>query len=178
MGLAMPIPYQYSVGDVLTAALLNAQVYNGLTFLEQPPVFYGVQATAQTLLTSTNTAITLDTGIVDPYNGHSNTTNPSRYVNQVAGSYLLSGCVGYAGNATGFRNAAIRVNGTAVQGGVSEAASSSATFATTIASPTVLKFLNVGDYVEIWAWQTSGGNLNTTAFADQACSLTVYFAHS
>ena len=68
--------------------------------------------------------------------------------------------------------------GTAIQGGVTEAASSSASFATTIASPTVLKFLNVGDYVEVWAWQTSGGNLNTTAFADQACSLTVYFAHS
>lgn len=176
--LAPPTPYQWQVGDIGSASLLNAQLYNGLTFLENQPIFYGVQASTQSLGTGSNVAITLDTGVVDTYGGHSNTTNNSRYTAQIAGYYLIAGCVGYAANATGFRQAALRVNGTQVQGGTNEQAASSASFATTISSPIIIKFLNVGDYAEIWGWQTSGGSLNSTAFSDQACSLSAYWIHS
>lgn len=178
MALAPPTPYQWNVGDIGSASLLNAQLYNGLTFLENQPVFFGVQASAQTLATGSNAAITLDTGVVDTYGGHSNSTNNSRYVAQIAGYYLMSGCVGYQTNASGFRQAQLRVNGSYFQGGTNEQAASSSSFAVTISSPLVIKYLNVNDYAEIWGWQTSGGNLNTTAFGDQACSLSIFWLHT
>lgn len=178
-GLAPPTPYQWQVGDIGSASLLNSQLYNGLTYLLNPPIFYGVQASVQALTNSgTNYAVTLDTNVVDTYNGHSTTTNTSRYTAQVAGYYLASGCVGYATNATGFRAAKLAINGTVVQGAANEIAASSSSYAVTLSTPTIIKYLNVGDYIEVWAWQTSGGTLNTTAFSDQACSMSVQWVHA
>lgn len=179
MALAPPTPYQWQVGDIGSAALLNAQLYNGLTYLLNPPVFYGVQASVQTFTTSgTSYPVSIDTGVVDTYSGHSNTTNNSRYTAQVAGYYLIAGCVGYAPNGTGFRAASLRINGNVVQGASTEIAAASASYAVTLAAPTLIKYMAVGDYAEIWAWQTSGSSLNTTAYADQACSLTVQWIHA
>ena len=178
MGLAPPTPYQWQVGDIGSAALLNQQLYNGLTFLLGPPLFFGVQATVQSIGNTANTAITLDTNVVDTYNGHSTTTNTSRYTVQQAGYYDVCGCVGYQGNSTGVRSAKIYYNGSVIQGGATEVPAVVSGNGVTISTPVVNKYCNVGDYLEVYTWQNSGGGLNTTAFGDQACSMWVRFSHN
>lgn len=175
-GLAVPTPAQVVPGNFLTAALWNANIYNGLTFLLNPPIFHGVQISAQSLATSTWTAIALDSTTVDSYGGHSNTTNNSRYVAQVAGWYQVSGVFAINTNVTGFRAARLQVNGTAL------AASNAYTNNmgsnnTTVNTPTRLVFLNVGDYVELAGWQNSGGSLSTTVLTEFASALNVLWVH-
>jgi hypothetical protein len=89
-GLAVPIPYQWSVGDVGSAALLDAQLYSGLTFLLNPPLATLTVTTPQAGIATgaaPSTAIAFDTTVTDTYGGHSNVTNNSRYTAQVAGTY-------------------------------------------------------------------------------------------
>lgn len=178
MGLAPPTPYQWQVGDIGSAALLNQQLYNGLTFLLGPPLFFGVQTASQTITNTTNAAVTFDTNVVDTYNGHSTSTNTSRYTVQQAGYYDICGCVGYGGNSTGVRSAKIYVNGGVIQGSAVEVPAVVSGNAVTIATPVVNKYCNVGDYLEVWTWQNSGGNLGTSALGDQACSFWVRFSHN
>lgn len=179
----MPVPQLAGpiVGYPASQAYLTAQVYNPLYFLLNPPLFYGVQATGQNILNTTNVAITLDTGVTDTYGGHSNTVNNTRYTAQVAGYYDMCGCVGYQPNATGVRSAKLYVNGSVIQGSAVEIPAVQSANAVTIATPVVNKYLHVGDYVEVYTWQNSGvgsPGLATSAFGDQACSMWVRFSHS
>lgn len=175
--LAPPTPYQWQVGDIGSASLLNAQLYNGLTYLLGQPVFFGVQGTAGSC-GSSDTVVAIDTGVVDTYGGHSNSTNNSRYVAQEPGYYLVCGCVAFAGNATGMRQAKIKKNGSNVQGGANQVPGSSSGL-TTISTQIVPVYLNgTGDYVEVWAWQNAGSSLSLASAPDQASSLSVFWIHN
>lgn len=175
--LAVPIPYQWQVGDIGSASLLNAQLYNGLTFLLNPPVFFGYQNTVQSLGTS-DTAVSIDQTVFDTYSGHSNTTNNSRYVGPVPGYYLVSGCVAFSANTTGARQAKVKKNGANIQGGSAQVGASGSGL-TTVTSPVVYVYLNgTTDYVEIYAWQSSGSALNSSINPDQACSMSVRWVHA
>lgn len=175
MGLAPPTPYQWQVGDIGSAALLNAQLYNGLTFLEGPPDFVGVQTVVQSLATSTWTAISLDSTVVDTYGGHSNTTNNNRYTCQQPGWYTVCGVVSFAYASAGGREASLAVNGTRVAGGAGLTATS--TDGAAVHTPTRDVYLNLNDYVDVRAIQDSGGALNTVAAGELACALWVRFSH-
>ncbi|MEZ0066668.1 hypothetical protein ABIA32_002680 [Streptacidiphilus sp. MAP12-20] len=157
-GLAPPSPYQWSVADVATAAVLNAQLYTGLTFLLGPPIAIYAQTSAQAVASTTATAITWPTPSVDTYGGYS-AGSPTRYTPQQAGYYLTMATVAYAPNATGGRGAAINKNGsTLAQSTVGSAGSVYATNA-----PIVFPVYCNGttDYLEIGAAQNSGVSLNT-----------------
>ena len=166
-----PVPYFWNVTDVASAALLNAQLYQGLQFLLAPPRFQGYGSTNQTIATgATFVSCSLDTEIIDSENGHSNTTNNSRYVVQVPGTYQCMASVGFAANATGNRAVRVSVNGAAVQGGQLAQGSAGANSWYGIATAWVA--LGVGDYVECQAWQNSGGNLTTNGGAQTGPTLT------
>lgn len=176
MGLAPPTPYQWQVGDIGSAALLNAQLYDGLTFLLNPPAFSGYQNTVQSLTSSTWTGLNIDVTNYDNYSGHSNTTNPSRYVAQVAGTYTCCGVYAPAGNATGIRAVRLQKNGSPVLG-ASVYAPAYGTVEMGVATPTVDIPLLLGDYVEVAGWQSSGAALNTILDVDLRCGLWVRFSH-
>jgi len=176
-GLAVPTPAQVAPGNFLTAALWNANIYNGLTFLLNPPLFHGLQITAQSVSASTWTAIALDSTTVDSYGGHSNTTNSSRYTAQVAGWYQVSGVLAINTNATGFRAARLQINGAALPASDSYA-NNMGTNNTTVTTPTRLVFLNAGDYVELAGWQNSGGALSTSVLTEFASALNVLWVHA
>ncbi|HEX5997276.1 MAG TPA: hypothetical protein VFY84_19220 [Jiangellales bacterium] len=159
-------------GEVVLASYFNNNIGAVLSFLLARPIFRGRQTAAQTLTTSTFTAITLGTEDVDSAGGHSTVTNTSRYTGQYAGWYSGSGGAGFASNATLNRAADLRVNGTVLDGTQSNIASlSSSTTQLVISSE--LFFLNVSDYVELFAFQSSGGNLNTAVTGDQQPRLNV-----
>lgn len=175
--LPVPIPASEVPGNFVTGALWNANVYNGLTFLLNPPIFYGYQASGQSLVSGTGTAVTLDTEVLDTYGGHSTTTNTSRYTAQVAGTYLVWGgaCVNGATSQT-YIAAFIAKNGTEQPGsrGMLPANSSHTYTVPAVMVPVVMA---VNDYVEIYV-QADGTSPTTHGGATQTSSMSVVFIHA
>lgn len=172
----VPVPRTFNVAEFETAAYLNS-VRDALNFLLNVPICNATQSTTQTLSTGVWTALSLDSTVVDSYGGHSNTTNNSRYTAQVAGWHLVSGAACIASNATSWRGIRSEKNAATVTGAATEVAAASGS-PTTIATPSSIIFLNVGDYVESYGLQNSGGNLSTNVNSDADCALTVVWLHS
>lgn len=136
------------------------KILDQIEFLTSPPMAQLRQTVGQSISNGTFTALTFDTEGWDTYNGHSTVTNTSRYVVPVAGYYQLSGKVAWNGNTTGRRVSQWAVNGTGVT------ASQVAVTANSVSdvehpTSTIDVLLALNDYVEILAWQDSGGALST-----------------
>jgi len=167
----VPTPATFAVG-VLASTAMNSGVRDPLNFLLSPPAAKLRQTSAQSLTTSVAAAITFDVEDLDNVGGHSTVTNTSRYTAVYAGWYFCGGGVGYASNATGLRGAEFAVNGTVVNGvGVLLSAITGAT--TRVPCRGILVFLNVGDYVEVLGFQSSGGALNTAVTGTEQPSMSV-----
>lgn len=92
---------------------------------------------------------------------HDTATNNSRLTCQTAGIYLVEATLAFAANVTGVRGAQLLLNGTTNIAIVREPAATGGhehllTISTTWA-------FAVNDYVEVLAFQSSGGALNVTA---------------
>jgi hypothetical protein len=163
-GLPVPTPYTAATGNFVTAALWNAQVRDAVSFLTDPPRFIGYSAVAQSFNSgSTYQTITLDSEILDTEGGHSTSTNTSRYTCQYAGLYQVNYSVSFGQNGTGNRSARIIVNGTTISnnpGNSIEGQASTGSFSW-VGAGACHVYLNVGDYVELQAWQSSGAALST-----------------
>lgn len=85
---------------------------------------------------------------------------PSRFFPQVPGTYLVSGAVGFAGNTAGYRATIWKVSGGLVSGyGMYLGPHPAASNATVIpARPRTVR-TTAGQYIEMWASQTSGVTL-------------------
>jgi len=114
--------------------------------------------TAFTLTTSgTLYAIPLNAEEFDSHSQHDNSTNPERLTCVKAGTYLITGQVTFEANATGNRDALLRVNGTNYVGQTRYLTMASGSTSV----PVFAMFeLAVGDYVELIGRQYSGGSLN------------------
>jgi hypothetical protein len=178
MALARPTPYSWNVGDTITQTLLNG-IRDALNWGQQPPDLVAYQNTAQSIPNTSWTPVALDTNILDSYSGHSTTTNNSRYVCQTgaAGWYTVCGIVAYSPNSTGFRTARLQVNGSPILGGAGYLANDGSV-EVGIVTPTRDLYLNVGDYVEVAAYQSSGGALNTQLDVDLRSAFWVRFSHA
>lgn len=159
--LPIPVLATEVPGNFWTAALYTANVYNLGTYLLNPPLFKGYQSAAQSIPTSTVTAISIDTTNIDTYGGHSNVTNNSRYTAQVAGYYLIIANAGFVPNATGNRLVEIHQNGGSALNIAQGVGLAPTTSNDAVVSTATLSFLNAGDYIEGYTYQTSGGALNT-----------------
>lgn len=111
---------------------------------------------------ATVTALTFDSERYDTDTQHDTAVNASRLTCVYAGVYTISGTIRWASNATGVRAAQIRLNGGAFIGSVAGPATSGDV---TDQSVGALYSLAAGDYVELCAYQTSGGSLNVSAFS-------------
>ena len=91
-----------------------------------------------------------------------NSAQPTRMTAPVAGRYLITASVRWDSNANGRRALALELNGTAAQiarSNVSAYLQGGAAFNPEQTVQTIYK-LNAGDYVEVWAYQDSGGSLD------------------
>jgi hypothetical protein len=146
----------YSAGSVLTAAQLNTYLSAAVTFIIAPPLCVMRQTVTQALTSTIYAPITFDTEDIDRDNGHSTTTNPSRYTAQTQGWYAADGCVSFISGSASARGAKWTVNGAdigaaqffIVLGGASTSQ---------INPPSRKIFLNVGDYLEM-----QGNSFGTT----------------
>jgi len=125
------------------------------------------KSAAQTVSNSTFTAITWDSERYDTDSYHSTSTNTSRITipSGKSGYYILTGSNVWDANATGNRGLELRKNGTSLyylffQDGF---ASNDGTYPFT---GTIN--LTAGDYIEVFCWQSSGGNLNLNGGAGGA----------
>ena len=167
--MTVPTPGDGFSTGVLTTSDLNSKLVDVLTFLLNMPAAELRQTTVQTLTTSVITSITFTTeDLDDDPNGasnHSTSSNTSRYVAPYSGWYLISGVVAFAANATGLRSTRWAVNGSVVlNSGVDVTSVTAST--QEVAANTQKVFLTAGDYVELQAFQSSGGNLNTVYGSD------------
>ena len=177
--MARSVPTIASVppGTYLTGALWASNVKAMGDFLmgsggNGVPRFSGYQNTVQSLADNTWTSLTIDTEHWDSDNGHSTTTNASRYTCQVAGTYLVLGIASFAAGTVGNRAARLTLNGNNIKGSFVKLGSATATHSSAIATGRHA-VMAVGDYVELQGLQTSGNPLNTSSATDVACSLSV-----
>lgn len=157
-----------SVGNA-TAQLSNRFQITKIETATAGGQFSGVHVTttsAQTLTNATSTALEFDSEVFDTDTYHDNVTNNTRLTAPTTGYYQATGAARFSASDVGARNLEIRVNGTDRYSAVSLSpnedgtnSSSAVTFATL--------YLQAGDYVELMATQTSGGNLDTLASSSQ-----------
>jgi len=135
-------------------------------------VWAGNATGIQTLSNNTETVLTFDSERFDTDNYHSTTTNTSRLTvpSGKAGYYLITANAAWNLSASGERYLGIRRNGTSIHYGPSVPGSSSVYVSSQL---TAIWNLSVGDYIEFFGYQNSGGNLavnnnlngNTAIFA-------------
>jgi len=169
----IPTFITWVTGQVVTAAQLNANVRDGGNFFLSWPVAELRQTVAQSIANGTPTAVTFDTEDIDTDNGHSTVSNTSRYVGQTAGRFQVSGGVGFAASATARRSAQWFKNGSVINAG-SAMVPATAANDMAVAARTMTVFLNGStDFVELDAYQESGGALNTFVTGNGQPSMSV-----
>ncbi len=137
---------------------------DAIRFLQAKPIAQLRQTSSQTLTTGTFTPIQFQAEAfdLDPdgVGGHDNSTNNSRYTARYRGYYVVGGLVTFNPNGTGARHVGLRVNGVDLVGSFKSVVPSAAEVIG--ASPHTMRiYLDVNDYVEVLAYQASGGNLGT-----------------
>jgi hypothetical protein len=175
--LPVPNPRTFVSGEFETAAYFNA-LRDAINFLANPPLAVLHQQTTQAIGSGNFASLALDATDQDFYGMHSNSTNNSRATAIVAGTYEVTGTVSWPSNATGARGCRIAKNGTAVLGSASFTGTTNGDVYA-ITTPAFQVQLNVGDYVEVQGFQSSGGSLSTLVVAgDVRSSMNIRWVHA
>lgn len=124
--------------------------------------------------TSTDTAVTWQAADGNALTFWNSGSNPTRLTVQVPGRYMATASLRWAANGVGFRTGEIRLNGGTIIGRHSQAftAAGSPTQFTLVSSPVSLV---IGDYVELIAWQNSGGALDLDTTSVHSTSLALEY---
>jgi hypothetical protein len=122
-------------------------------------------ASAIAIANNTDSALSFDTERFDQGSFHDPSSNSSRLTVPAGegGIYLIGGNVQWEANAANVRQASIRKNGSTVLASVRD--NTGASFAHRMTISTLVS-LDAADYVELLAFQNSGGNLNIEKAAD------------
>lgn len=177
MARTLPLGATKASGQLITGALWNAGPWALTNFTTAPPIFRGRQATSQSLVSGSWTALNLDVTDVDSEGGHSNVTNNSRYTSQVTGWYWVEGYFAtQTAGAISRYESVLAKNGGFVTGSPEFSVLFANDLFSIIASGMVR--LVSGDYVEIWGRQTVGATLSTFVGTDLDCCLNVFWVSS
>lgn len=137
--------------------------YHGIPYqwVQPPPACRVYNDAAISIPDNTVTLLTFNQERYDTANIHSTASNTGRLTAPITGIYDIFGHIAYAANSTGTREILIRLNG-ATYIAVHDETGPSATL-THQQSISTHWLLNAGDYVELIAYQNSGGSLNVTS---------------
>lgn len=135
------------------------------------------RSTAQTISTSTQTAIVFDTVDSDGWNCWDLSPNPTRLTVPVTGRYFITANVSYEAASAGHRAINILKNGTTelARSDFSPVSNSIDTH-TTVNTHAVT--LTKGDYVELRVWQNSGSDLDIMADGDHTPKMSLIYLGS
>jgi hypothetical protein len=176
MSSVPPIP-DFIEGSIGTLDQLQ-QLSTALDFLYGPPIAKLRQTSPQTLTTGVNTAINWSIADWDENQEgtvHWSAGTPSRFVSRYPGKYAVGGGCGFVANGTGFRLVRFAVNGVSATGGDSLLPNVGAGISARIPARYQELYLTVGDYVEMFATQNSGGNLDTSTASDEAPAMSIHW---
>lgn len=123
-------------------------------------VHYGVDFVVST---ATTTAITFNLERYDTGNLHDKVTNNTRFTAQIAGVYVISGCVQWETSSTGSRHLLILLNGGTAIGRVLDDAPAAGAM---IQSVDTQYALDIGDYVELAVLHNHGSDLDVDFVAN------------
>jgi len=87
---SLPSPRTWSAGDYVTVPRLRADAVNAIAYLRQRPWFAGQRTDGHSMPSGTDTPLTLDTELADPWNGHQ--PGAAAWYAQVPGWYLVRSC--------------------------------------------------------------------------------------
>ena len=121
--------------------------------------------------TGNDLAITFDSERWDAYGMHSTTSNQSRITVTIGGWYLMTGCAVFDNDATGYRRLGIRLGGATIL--VSKRVTTPSAASTEHIAVATLYYLAATNYVELIAYQSSGGNLDIVAAANYSPEMSV-----
>lgn len=157
--MTAPTAYTWTVGELVSAAKLNAYLRDAVAFLLAPPHARLRHSTTQSIPNATLTAMAFDTEDADTDGGHSTVTNNHLYTAQTAGVYHCDVVAAWVANANGKRHVEILANGVTVHGASSFPAviNTAHNGHVSFAVP-----MSVGDTVAARVYQDSGGALNVT----------------
>lgn len=151
-----------------------------LSFLLRPPIARLRRVTPQNIANNTPVAIAWEVADVDTdidgVGGH-DAGVPTRYTARYPGWYQISGGVSFAANGTGLRLATWAVNGSNIAGSdvlLPALAGNSLRYT----ARTEQVFLAEGDYVELRAYQSSGGVLALATTSDEQPTMNVRWVSS
>lgn len=160
MAVTWPHP-TYTDGVLIQAAHLNI-IRDNMNYL------YGANArvynsTDISLTTSTTTLFTFNSERQDTGSFHSTSSNTGRLTVTTAGMYLIGFTGVFASNATGFREIWFQVNGATRIADLGMPAISGLSNRMSLVT---LYQMAAADYVEVYGYQTSGGNLAMSALGN------------
>lgn len=182
MSRTVPAPVFETAGNLVQSAHWNAGPKAMGDFYLSPPMFRGHQSIAQSCPNSSYVALSLDVTDVDTENGHSNVTNNSRYTCQVAGWYWVDGfaAFGVGGSMASTIQVYMALNSTG--GTPNRVFSLEQTIVRAnndfgaVSGSGMLK-MAVGDYLEVYCAQASGGTINTAPNTDLCPTMNVVWMH-
>lgn len=168
----VPSPHAWIAGDDATSTYLQT-LTDGILFAlgsatsgsSRRPRVQARQTVGQSIPNSTITAVLFDIEDRDYETAgtHSTVTNTSRFTAATAGVYKFGGLLTYGTGTTGVRYGFWGLNGTAQPGTQAGASGITCSGFYTVNLPDWEVFLNVGDYVEMLAQQSSGAALSLAA---------------
>ena len=112
-----------------------------------------------TTVANNGSVLSWDTEDYDSHAFHDTVTNPSRVTPKVAGWYRITATVHWTSNSTGRRAVAINFNGGGARYGQIIPGSTAGNLGTTVTRTLLAN--GTTDYFEVFAYQNSGGNLDT-----------------
>jgi hypothetical protein len=148
-----------SITTETTAANFNARLRDTINFLKATPLCVLRKNSNQTISNDSWTGLTWQTEDIDSDNGHSTVTDTNRYTAQTAGYYLFASTVEFVGNGSGFRQVRFSVSSGAVVGEHSIIMNGTGANTADI-NTCAYAFMNIGDWVQVEAYQNSGGSLD------------------
>lgn len=148
-----------TAGQTITTTWGNL-VDTNLDFLANPPACRVTHNTTQSHTNNGNwQAVVFNTESYDTAGMHSTSVNTSRITITDAGLYLVRAAAAFAASVTGLRNLGFRVNGSGTGGPTYAGQSYPGHANDALMSHSDVIKLVAGDYVEVVAFQNSGGNL-------------------
>lgn len=142
-------PRTWTVGETVTAAMMNAHVRDNESALYPPRAAVYRSGTA-TITTNTWTTVSFDSEQVDSDGLHDVVTNTSRLTVPagMGGTWRVWGKSGFAETVSAVTGLRIEVNGALAISGKGDRIE-------------IVLALNAGDYAELQEWQNSGGNVTS-----------------
>lgn len=174
---SVPVPRTFNAGEVETAAYLNS-LSQALSFLLSPPRAKVYATAAQSLATATYTAVLFDSEEFDTDSMHSTTTSTSRLTINTPGLYEVRALLNFVANGSGVRYGRFYKNNavaTPAEGVVAGIASAGTVTAIEMSSEIQCA---AGDYLEVFAYQSSGAALNLQNTGGFSCQFSAHWIAS